>query len=117
MADKPTSPHLASAARNDLAKRKLVLEEVEVEVISYRIGDRYSCTVENIDAGAVIARGSGPDRQTAEDAAIAQASMKLCLNQAGKSLHRSMETLRVAQRQLDSYASRSTDKGPGDGKR
>ncbi len=114
MADKPTSP---SSGRHDLAKRQLILEGVEVAVISYRIGDRYSCTVDNIDPGAIIARGSGPDRKTAEDAAIEQASMKLCLSQAGKSLSKSMETLRVAQRHLDSYASRSTDKGPGDGKR
>jgi len=63
-------------------------------VTSYRIGERYSCTVDNIDPGAVIGRGSGPDRQTAEEAAINQASMKLCLSQASQSLNRSIQSLR-----------------------
>lgn len=104
MADKPAATF--TLARHDLEKRLLVLEGVEVSVSSYRIGDRYSCTVDNIDPGAVIGRGSGPDRNTAEDAAIEQASMKLCLSKAGQSLSRSMENLRAAQRNLDSRGPR-----------
>ena len=64
-------------AKHDIVTRQLQLEGVEVAVTSYRIGERYSCTVDNIDPGAVIGRGSGPDRQTAEEAAINQASMKI----------------------------------------
>jgi hypothetical protein len=82
--------------RHDLIKKEIVLEGFPVIVTSYRIGDRYSCTIDNIDPGAVIGRGSGPDRQTAEEGAMAQASMKLCLNLASKSLNRSIETLRAA---------------------
>lgn len=99
MADKPTAAF--SPGRHDLEKHILLLEGVDVAVTSYRIGERYSCTVDNIDPGAVIGRGSGPDRKTAEEAAIEQASMKLCLSKAGQSLNRSMENLRAAQRNLD----------------
>ena len=47
-------------ARHDVISRQLTLEGVQVQVTSYRIGERYSCTVDNIDPGAVIGRGSGP---------------------------------------------------------
>lgn len=105
MVDKPTAA--SSAGRHDLTKRFVLLEGVDVAVTSYRIGERYSCTVDNIDPGAVIGRGSGPDRATAEDAAIEQASMKLCLSKAGQSLGRSIENLRAAQRNLDSRGPRN----------
>ncbi len=81
-------------AKHDVVSRQVSLEGVQVQVTSYRIGERYSCTVDNIDPGAVIGRGSGPDRQTAEEAAMNQASMKLCLSQASQSLHRSIASLR-----------------------
>jgi hypothetical protein len=103
MVDRPTS---FSPARHDLEKRQITLEGFEVAITSYRIGERYSCTVDNIDPGGVIGRGSGGDRKTAEDAAIEQASMKLCLGKAGQSLSRSMETLRAAQRNLGSRGGR-----------
>lgn len=83
-------------AKHDVVSRQVSLEGVQVQVTSYRIGERYSCTVDNIDPGAVIGRGSGPDRQTAEEAAMNQASMKLCLSQASQSLHRSIASLRPA---------------------
>ena len=83
-------------ARHDVISRQLALEGVQVQVTSYRIGERYSCTVDNIDPGAVIGRGSGPDRSSAEEAAINQASMKLCLSQASQSLNRSIQSLRPA---------------------
>ena len=81
-------------ARHDVISRQLTLEGVQVQVTSYRIGERHSCTVDNIDPGAVIGRGSGPDRGSAEEAAINQASMKLCLSQASQSLNRSIQSLR-----------------------
>lgn len=83
-------------ARHDVISRHVLLEGVSVQVTSYRIGERFSCTVDNIDPGAVIGRGSGPDRETAEEAAMNQASMKLCLSQASQSLHRSIASLRPA---------------------
>lgn len=82
-------------ARHEVISRQLTLEGVLVSVTSYRIGERYSCTVDNIDPGAVIGRGSGIDRESAEEAAINQASMKLCLSQASQSLHRSIQSLRT----------------------
>jgi hypothetical protein len=85
----------------------MILEGVEVQVSSYRIGERFSCTVDNIDPGAVIGRGSGPDRNTAEETALEQATMKLCLGKAGQSLNRSMENLRAAANSLDPRGPRS----------
>ncbi len=96
----------AGLTRHDLVQRVITLEGIEVSIHSYRIGERYSCTVDNIDPGSIIGRGSGPDRQTAEEAAIEQASMKLCLGKAGQSLGRSIENLRAAQRNLDSRGPR-----------
>lgn len=85
---------VGGSARHDVQTKTLTLEGVQVQLTSYRIGERYSCTIDNIDPGAIIGRGSGPDRRTAEEAATNQASMKLCLTQASQSLNRSIQSLK-----------------------
>ena len=40
-----------------------------VNVVSYRIGDRFYCTIDNVDPGARIARAEGATREEAETAA------------------------------------------------
>jgi hypothetical protein len=79
-------------SRHDIFWVYLELEGVEVRLTSYRLGQRYSCTVENSE-GAVIGRGSGMTRDAAEGNARAQAQMKLCLRVAGNALRRSVEEL------------------------
>ena len=40
-----------------------------VNVVSYRIGDRFYCTIDNVDPGARFARAEGATREEAETAA------------------------------------------------
>ncbi len=49
----------------------------EMNIVSYRLGRTYICTVDNVDPGAVIARAKGATRQEAEEAAIGQAKRRL----------------------------------------
>lgn len=79
-------------SRHDIFWVYIELEGVEVRLTSYRIGQRYSCSIENSE-GAVIGRGSGMTREAAEGNAREQAQMKLCLRVAGNALRRSVEQL------------------------
>jgi hypothetical protein len=85
-------PVMEDQSRHDIAWMHLELEGIEVRQVSYRLGQRYSCTIEN-DDGAVIGRGSGLSRDAAERNARSQAQMKLCLSAAGSALRRSVEEL------------------------
>jgi hypothetical protein len=44
-----------------------------VGVISYRLGDRYHCDVDNVSPGARLARGEGKSREEAEKQALDKA--------------------------------------------
>jgi hypothetical protein len=48
-----------------------------INITSYRIGDRYYCTVEAADPGARIARSEGATRADAERAGIEKAEKYL----------------------------------------
>ena len=48
-----------------------------VNIVSYRIGSRFYCTVDNVDPGARIARTEGATREEAETAAIEKATRYL----------------------------------------
>jgi len=48
-----------------------------VNIVSYRIGDRYYCTIDNVDPGARIARAEGATREDAEAAAVEKANRYL----------------------------------------
>ena len=50
---------------------------VNVDVATYRIGNRYYCHVSNADPGATIARAEGGTREEAESVAVAKASNRL----------------------------------------
>ena len=54
--------------------------KVTVRVKSYKLGDDFICTVDNVDPGAVVARGKGPIRETAERAALIQVTRALGLH-------------------------------------
>lgn len=49
----------------------------EVNVISYRLGDRYVCGIDNIDPGATICRATGGTRRVAMEKALSQAALNL----------------------------------------
>jgi hypothetical protein len=44
-----------------------------INIVSYQIGDRYYCTIDNVDPGARFARAEGSTRDDAERAALEKA--------------------------------------------
>jgi len=49
----------------------------KINIISFRLGDRYYCTVDNVEPGARIARGEGATQEEAERSAIEKATARL----------------------------------------
>jgi hypothetical protein len=48
-----------------------------VRLLSYRLGDEYLCTADNVDPGANLARSRGVTREAAEAEALARAADRL----------------------------------------
>ena len=61
----------------DYLKRNETLAGWPVRVVSYKIGDRYYCHVDNVSPGATIARAESQNREEAEKAAISKAASRL----------------------------------------
>ena len=57
----------------DYATRTLELEGWKVKLTSYKLGDAYHCTADNVEPGAWIARTQGATREEAENKAIDRA--------------------------------------------
>ncbi len=49
----------------------------KMHIVSYKLGDKYFCTVDNVDPGANIARAEGSTRENAEANATAKARARL----------------------------------------
>jgi len=49
----------------------------QIHIVSYRLGDEFHCSVDNVDPGAVIARSQGSTRAEAELAALERATKRL----------------------------------------
>jgi hypothetical protein len=45
----------------------------KVNIVSYKVGDQYCCTVDNVEPGATLARGQGCTRGEAEKKALDKA--------------------------------------------
>ena len=61
----------------DFRERRDELDGWQVNIVSYRVGDRYYCTIDNVDPGARFARAEGDTRETAESAALEKAAKYL----------------------------------------
>jgi len=48
-----------------------------VRLLSYRLGEEYLCTADNVDPGANLARGRGATREAAEAEALTRAADRL----------------------------------------
>jgi hypothetical protein len=48
-----------------------------IHIVSYRLGDRFHCTVDNVDPGARLSRGEGATREEAESIALEKAGRHL----------------------------------------
>jgi hypothetical protein len=58
-------------------ERKLEIAGWPVNLTSYRIGEVYYSSADNVSPGATLARSSGATRQEAEEKAIAKATERL----------------------------------------
>ena len=45
----------------------------KVNIVSYKLGDQYYCTVDNVEPGATLERGQGSTRDEAETKALDKA--------------------------------------------
>jgi hypothetical protein len=61
----------------DFQERRDQLNGWNINIVSYRIGDRYYCTIDNVDPGARFARAGGATRDEAEAAALDKATRYL----------------------------------------
>jgi hypothetical protein len=54
-------------------ERQVEVESWQVKLTSYKLGDVYHCTADNVSPGAWLARTSGATRQEAEQQALERA--------------------------------------------
>jgi hypothetical protein len=61
----------------DYAKRRQDVGGWPVEIETYKLGDIYYCTINNVDPGARFARAEGSTREEAESKALEKAQRYL----------------------------------------
>jgi hypothetical protein len=61
----------------EYSRRQQQVGRWAITIVSYRLGDRYYCTVDNVEPGARIARGEGATREEAERSAVEKATARL----------------------------------------
>ena len=59
------------------AERRETIDTWPVHIVTYRIGDTYYCTIDNVDPGARFARAEGVTRDEAERGALEKAQKYL----------------------------------------
>jgi len=63
--------------RTSWRERSDEIEGWPVDIVSYRIGDRWHCRIHNPAPGGVIERGTGTTREEAEDDAVVRVRPRL----------------------------------------
>jgi hypothetical protein len=58
-------------------RRREELAGWPVGIVSYKLGERFICEIDNVSPGARVARAEGATREEAERAAIATAERRL----------------------------------------
>jgi hypothetical protein len=58
-------------------RRRVELAGWPVAIVTYKLGERYICEIDNVSAGARVARAEGATREAAEGAAIEAAERRL----------------------------------------
>lgn len=61
----------------EYSRRQQEVGRWKINIISFKLGDRYYCTVDNVEPGAWLARGEGKTRAEAERAAVEKATAML----------------------------------------
>ena len=57
----------------DYSERNETIDTWPIHIVTYRIGDTYYCTIDNVDPGARFARAEGATRDGVESAALEKA--------------------------------------------
>jgi hypothetical protein len=57
----------------EFAERKIEIDSWPVNLVSYKIGEKFYCKADNVSPGARLARTTGATRAEAEESAIARA--------------------------------------------
>jgi len=61
----------------EFSERRLEVAGWPINVVTYRVGERYYCTVDNVSPGARVARGEGASKEEAEEVALEKATRYL----------------------------------------
>ena len=61
----------------EFTERRQEIDGWPVRIITYRIGARHYCTIDNVDPGARFARAEGPTREEVERVALEKAQKYL----------------------------------------
>jgi hypothetical protein len=61
----------------DYTERRETIDTWPIRIVTYRIGDKYYCTIDNVDPGARFARAEGATREDAERVALEKAKKYL----------------------------------------
>jgi len=61
----------------EFTERKQIIDGWDVNLVTYRIGERWYCTIDNVDPGARFARAEGDSREEAERIALEKAQRYL----------------------------------------
>ena len=61
----------------DFRETQQELDGWAINIVSYRVGEKFYCTIDNVSPGARFARAEGPTRETAESAALEKAAKYL----------------------------------------
>ena len=61
----------------DFSERREEIDGWPVRIVTYRIGDMYYCTIDNVDPGARFARAEAATREEVERVALERAQRHL----------------------------------------
>lgn len=61
----------------EYTERNETIDTWPVHIVTYRIGEKYYCTIDNVDPGARFARAEGGTREDAERTALEKAKKHL----------------------------------------
>jgi len=67
----------ATLRSEEFRETRQELDGWPINVVSYRVGDRYYCTIDNVSPGARFARAEGATREEAESTALEKAGRYL----------------------------------------
>jgi hypothetical protein len=61
----------------DYTERRETVDGWPIHIVTYRIGDKYYCSIDNVDPGARFARAEGTTREDVERVALTKAKKYL----------------------------------------